>query len=181
MQSKNSLLKKVFNTQIKLPSKGDWVSDISKTLKELDINKTFQELENMPKRNLSSMVKLAVEKHAFSYLIAIQKQKNKGKEIKYSQLSLQPYLRPRENISLNSKRKKIALRSKMNKILANFCTSSKIKICEKCNFKIDNYHLFKCTRNNINNITYDQILNETVLEQKNAIEYLNEIEDEEIP
>ena len=66
----------------------------------------------------------------------------------------------------------------MNQIEANFCTSSKIKICENCNFKMDNFHLFKCTRNNINNITNDQILNGTVLEQKNAIEYLNEIEDE---
>ena len=135
----------------------------------------------MPKRNISSMVKLAVEKRAFSYLIAIQKQKNKEKEIKYSQLCLQPYLRPRENISLNSQRKIFALRSKMNQIEANFCTSSKIKICENCYLKMNNFHFFKCTRNNKNNITYDQILNGTVLEQKNAIEYLNEIEDETLP
>ena len=32
MQNKNSLLKKVFNAQLKAPSNGDWVSDITHTL-----------------------------------------------------------------------------------------------------------------------------------------------------
>ena len=62
----------------------------------------------------------------------------------------------------------------MNNIEANFCSSTDIKKCEKCNFEMDNYHLFKCTRKNIKNISYEHILNGTVLEQKNAIQYLNE-------
>ena len=86
-QNEHSLLKKVFDTQVKFPSKGDWASDIKNTLKELDINKTFEELKNMSKKNLASIVNLAVKKQAFLYLIAIQKQKRKGKEINYSHLS----------------------------------------------------------------------------------------------
>ena len=31
MHNKNSLLKKVFNAQIKMPTKGDWASEINKT------------------------------------------------------------------------------------------------------------------------------------------------------
>ena len=116
-------------------------------------------------------MKLAIEKHAFLYLTAIQKQKkNKGKEMINSHLSLQPYFRPRENINLDSQRKIFALRSKMNNIEANFCSTNKIKKCDKCNIEIDNYHLFKCTRQNMKNITYDHILHGNVLEQKNAIQ-----------
>ena len=131
-QNEHSLLKKVFDTQVKFPSKGDWVSDIINTLKELDINKTFEELKNMPKKNLSSIVNIAVEKHAFSYLIAIQKQKRNGKEMNYSHLSLQPYLRSSENFSINSQREIFTLRSQMNNIEANFCPSTQIKKWEKC-------------------------------------------------
>ena len=64
----------------------------------------------------------------------------------------------------------------MNNIEANFCSSTKIKKCDKCNLEIDNYHLCKCTRQNMKNITYDHILHGNVLEQKNAIQYLNENE-----
>ena len=64
----------------------------------------------------------------------------------------------------------------MNNIEANFCPSSQIKKCEKCYENMDNYHLFKCSRKNIKNITYEHLLNGTVLEQKNALFYLNEKE-----
>ena len=62
----------------------------------------------------------------------------------------------------------------MNHIKANFCTSTEIKKSEKCNLDLDNNHLFKCTRNNENNINYNQILNGTILEQRNAINYIIE-------
>ena len=176
MQDESSLLKKVVNAQIKSPSKGDWISDIIKILEDLDINKTFEEIKIMPKKTLSNIVKLSIEKLAFSYLIAIQKQKKKGKEINYSNISLQPYFRPRENINLISQREIFALRSQMNNFEAKFCPSTQIKKCEKSHKNMDNYHLFKCSRKNIKNITYEHILNGTVLEQKNAIHYLNKKE-----
>ena len=61
----------------------------------------------------------------------------------------------------------------MNHIKANFCSSTQIEKCKKCDIEMDNYHLFTCTRKNPMNITYDYILNGTILEQKNAIQYLN--------
>ena len=40
---------------------------------------------------------------------------------------------------------------------------------------LTHYHLFKCSRKkNIKNIPYEHLLNGTVLEQKNAIHFLNE-------
>ena len=54
---------------------------------------------------------LSIEKNAFTYLNAIKKQKQKGKEIKYSQLELQSYMIPRENNNLKSQRDIFALRN----------------------------------------------------------------------
>ena len=177
MQSKDSLLRKVFNAQVKMPSKGDWTSEVRNILKELKINKTFEEIESISKTSLATNVKLAIKQHAFEYLIAIQKQKQKGKKIIYTHLNLQPYFRSIENLNITSQRKLFALRTQMNHIKANFCSSSEIQKCEIRSSEMDNYHLFKCTRrNNIDNITYDHILNGNILEQKNALKYMKENE-----
>ena len=67
----------------------------------------------------------------------------------------------------------------MNHIKANFCSSNAIEKCQKCKCDLDNIHLFKCTRKNENNITYNHILNGTVLEQRIALNYINETQIEE--
>ena len=68
-----------------MPSKGNWASEVRNTLQDLKINHTFEEIESVTKKNLSQIVKNAVQNDAFEYLIAIQKQKkHKGRLIKYS-------------------------------------------------------------------------------------------------
>ena len=174
MQDENTLMKKVFNAQVKSPSKGDWASEVFNILKELKIEKTCDEIIATPKTELRKIVMLSIERNAFNYLNAIKKQKQKGKEIKYSKLELQSYMIPRENINLKSQRDIFALRTKVNHIEANFYSSDKIKKCEKCYFEMNNSHLFKCIRKNENNINYNHILNGTVHEQRIAINYINE-------
>ena len=145
-QDKNSLLKTVFIAQLKSPSKGAWTSEVTQIFEELNIQKNFDEIKDLSKNQLTKIVKLAIEKNAFNYLISIQKQKQKGKEIIYKNLSLQPYLRPRENFNLKAQRQIFALRTKMSHVKTNFCSSKYIDKCDKCNFEMDNIHLFKCTR-----------------------------------
>ena len=82
------------------------------------------------------------------------------------------------NVSYKSSYKKVKRhikdKTKMNHIRANFYSSKDIDKCEKCNCDIDNVHLFKFTRRNIKkNINYNHISNGTVLEQKDAIDYIN--------
>ena len=138
----------------------------------------FQELKKIPKNKLKQIVKLAIEKLTFTYLIAIQKQKQKGRNINYTNFVLQPYLRPRENIKLEAQRELFALRTKMNHIRANFCSSKEIEKCNKCQCEMDNEHIFKCTRRNPNDISYNHILNGTIIEQRNALNYIKEIQTE---
>ena len=78
-QHEDSLIKKVFNAQIKSPTKGDWASEVINVLNELEIKKDMKELTDMSKNELSKIVKLAIENKAFKYLISIQNQKTKRK------------------------------------------------------------------------------------------------------
>ena len=73
MQDEHTLMKKVFNAQVKSPSKGDWASEVQVILKELKIEKTFEEIKDTTKKELSKIVKLSIEKNAFTYLNTIQK------------------------------------------------------------------------------------------------------------
>ena len=43
---------------------------------------------------------------------------------------------------------------------------------------MDNEHLFKCTKKNPNNINYNNILNGTIVEQRTALKYINEVQTE---
>ena len=83
-----------------------------------------------------------------------------------------------ENIKLRTQIKLFALRAKINHIKANFCSSREIEKCNKCQCEIDNEHLFKCTRTNLNDINYKNILNGTITEQRDALNYIKEVQTE---
>ena len=67
----------------------------------------------------------------------------------------------------------------MNDIRANFCSRKKIEICNKYLNEINNNNLFQCTwkLQNENDISYEQIRNGTIFQQKVGIRFiLNMIE-----
>ena len=127
MQDETTHIKKVRNAQVKSPSKGDWASEVYKILKELKIEKTCEEIIATPITELRKIVMLSIQRNAFTYLNSIKKQKQKGKDINYSQLELKSCMIPRENINLKSQRDIFALGTIMNHIKANFCSSDKTK------------------------------------------------------
>ena len=83
-----------------------------------------------------------------------------------------------ENIKLKAQRKLFALRTKMNHIKANFCSSQEIEKSNKCQCEIDNEHLFKCKRTNPNYISYKNILNGTIIQQRDGLNYIKEVQTE---
>ena len=44
-QEESSLMKNVFNEQLKKPNQGDWVKTIDKDIRKLNINKTLNKLK----------------------------------------------------------------------------------------------------------------------------------------
>ena len=61
-QSESSLISKFFRLQQEEPSKGDWVSQCLKDLKELKVNQTFQEIKVMPKIKFANILKIRIKK-----------------------------------------------------------------------------------------------------------------------
>ena len=71
-------------------------------LKELQIEKTLDEIKQMSKFQFSNLLKLRSKENAFKYLIG--KQKNKGSEMKYLNLEMSEYLMPiNETLTIEQK------------------------------------------------------------------------------
>ena len=51
MQNENSAIRKVFDSQINSPTKGDWASEVQNILEELKIRLNLREIQETPKIN----------------------------------------------------------------------------------------------------------------------------------
>ena len=122
---------KTYKSQLKSPTKGDWVSEIIEILKELNIQIPFEEISTMSRNKNKAIVKRKIENSAYCYLKAIQQQKEKGKFINYNKLIIQPYLKSKENFTLKEQQDMFLFRSQMNDIKTNVCSRKKIEICMK--------------------------------------------------
>ena len=123
-QDDESLISKFFKLQLELPTKGDWVSTCMKDLKELKIFESLEEIKLMTKNQFRNLVKVRVKENALKYLT--DRQGSKGKENKYSNLSMVEYLLPTNNIlSITEKQKMFAVKNRMIKIPANFPKNGK--------------------------------------------------------
>ena len=108
-QDEDSLLFKFFKLQEEQSSKGDWVWTVLADLKELQIEKSLDEIKQMSQYQFSNLLKLRSNENALKYLIG--KQKTKGSEIKYSNLEMSEYLMPiNEIITIEQKQKMIEIK-----------------------------------------------------------------------
>ena len=102
-QDENSRLYKFFKLQLDQPTRGDWVSTVIKDLEEFEITQTFEEIKQMSKSQFSNILKLKVKQNALKYLL--NRQKSKGKEIKYENIRMAEYLLPYSKLSVSQKQK----------------------------------------------------------------------------
>ena len=71
-------------------------------LNTLGIDFTLQEIEEMPEKRYKQLMKRKIKEHALKYLINKKERRNaKGKEIQYTDLSMQNYLQS-EDIEINN-------------------------------------------------------------------------------
>ena len=108
-QKKESLLHRFFMAQLSNPTSRDWVSQVLEELEDLSINLQIDEIEVMKKSLFKKIVKEAIQKKAFSYLLKKKEGRNsenaKGKKIIYEEFSIAEYLNPSdENLSIEDKK-----------------------------------------------------------------------------
>ena len=84
-----SLLKKVFNLQLKEKARGDWVFTVLEDLKELKITESLDEIKKMSYEKYRNILKIRITENALLYLI--KKQRSKGKEIIYQDIQMAEY------------------------------------------------------------------------------------------
>ena len=80
-EPESSLVRSFLEAQISSPIRNDWVSQVKADIINLDINLTFEEIEEFSKEAFKELVKTKVRTKAFTELLNIQKSHSKGKEI----------------------------------------------------------------------------------------------------
>ena len=155
----------MFNLQIQKPVPGDWASTCLKDLQNIDLDLTFEEIINFPKRNYSKIIKEKLKESARKYLL--EKQGKKGSDISFSSLEMSLYLQPFNNtLTIEQKREMFSIRNKMVKIPANFSSNCEEKCV--CGEKEEMQHIYECKKfcdNEVPTIPYTKIYNGNLKEQ----------------
>ena len=106
--------------QKKQPRKGDWYSEIQGIIKEFELNLSEEDIKRIPTTIFKNLVKTSAKNSGFNYLKNIQKKGSKGSKIEYDLLSLQDYLNPYSNLSIDDQRYLFSLRCEVNPFRTNF-------------------------------------------------------------
>ena len=144
-ENNDALIRNVFDAQRKSPLKGDWVNTVKEDLESLNIDQTFEDIEQMEKESFKTLVRERVRHTAFEHLKQTQASMSKGKEIVYKDLSLQSYLKPNSYLSIKDKAFIFSARTRMLELKCNFKTNQVNLTCRKCgNQDEDQKHLLEC-------------------------------------
>ena len=91
------LIQRVLKAQLEKPSKNDFILSVEKTLEELDIHLSHEDLMNTSTESLHKFVKQQVEEQALAYLNMMKLKHSKVLHIRHESLKIQEYLMP-ENV-----------------------------------------------------------------------------------
>ena len=140
-QPEQSNVKRMFELQLEMPSRGDWASTCKKDLNYLQIGLSLEEIRNISKRKYSTILKDKTREFALKYLL--EKRGSKGKEIQFSNLEMADYLLPFNNcLTIDEKCELFAVKNRMIDIPNNFSSKSEHK-CE-CGEIETMSHIYKC-------------------------------------
>ena len=145
-QKNESMLARVFNTQMKHRTSKDWVTMVLKDIKELELNINFVDMKHMTKNEWRNMIKKSIKKKALKELDELKMKHSKVRNIKYKDLEIQTYFLPnkqegtKEDIELIFK-----LRTNMTNVKMNMKNKFESHECRKCQDKEETqFHVYSC-------------------------------------
>ena len=119
-QKETSLLHKMLIGQKQNPTRGDWVLEVSESLKNLGINLDFEEIRIMTRKCLRKLTKAKAFEAAFLDLKRKQENGSKGQTLIYgNSLAMADYLCPNNQLSVQDQRDLFQIRSRTNPLPAN--------------------------------------------------------------
>ena len=92
-QDTNSMIYKFFESQKNHQTSKDWVTTITQDMKELNIDKNFEEIKKMKKMEFKKLVTQKIQKWALEKLEEMKNNHSKVKELKHENFGLQKYLK----------------------------------------------------------------------------------------
>ena len=153
----DSLIRQFLEAQISSPLKGDWYTTVRENMNHLELDISLEAIAATSKSTFKLMVKEAIMKKSLTYLQSLQNNHSKSKNIKYTNITLQPYLQPSDaKLSIQEKKFIFAARSRMLDVLCNFKTGKKSLLCRACDkAQEDQIHLMQCEKLSSSEITND--------------------------
>ena len=176
MNSDNSSVsKEVLLGQIKKPKTGDWYKLIEKDLKKIHIGASPSEIAILSKEEIRKKLRKSCSEAFFDTLRAKQGASSKGKEISYSRLETQSYLKSESKLTKDIQQKVIKIRTRDVYLKSNFPMAFKDRKCsasELCLSEESQKHIFSCSflssENQLvqENIKYEDIFRNCVKSQE---------------
>ena len=142
-----ALIKRAFIAQIaqvNQPVKGDWCIVVKEDLNDIGLSHlTFESISSLSEESLRALVKAKLRETALRHLLSEKERSSKLKSLKYTSLSIQPYLTTESKLNVNEKRMLFRWRSHMISVKQNW--GMKDAKCPLCNDSNDSqYHLLTC-------------------------------------
>ena len=145
-RDKSEMISRVLYAQIKNPVKGDWYLVVKEDLDSLGLGHlTLEDMASKSKYTMKKLVREAMEKSAFQYLMEKKQGMSKLKDLKYDKLKFQSYLACSQ---MNNREKRLAfsLQTRMVNLSSNYGLKINCKVCKGPNTEDNQLHLFQqCT------------------------------------
>ena len=144
-QDQEGLLYNYLDAQVRNPVRGDWALLVQEDIASLGLALTFDDVARMSGNALKSKLKVAVKCAAFKYLTELQQTHSKSKNLIYSDLKLQDYLRSGGSGTIDQKAKLFQIRSRMLDLKTNFKSTQENTMCSLCDIAEETQpHLLSC-------------------------------------
>ena len=159
-QDKDSLIYRIFEAQVRNPSKNDWSETVKQDLEELGIENTFSQIKSLQQDKFRSVVRKAIEEKTYRFLTNLKLKHSKVKHIEHKSLVLQEYLQPRNVQSIQLSKFLFQSRTRMLECRVNFRNRYKNEdlLCPlKCGSLDDQKHILECSEIDVNAIIDQEI------------------------
>ena len=149
------------------PIRGDWVSEVSKSIEDLGIDLKLEEIRNMTRKCFRKLTKAKILEAAFLELKRKQEKGSKGRTIRYGKsLAMADYLCPNNQLSVQDQRDAFRIRSRTNP-LPVYRGNPQLCLCAE---NKENYHILQCDITNPGmKIDLEVLSNGSLLEMKTTL------------
>ena len=144
----DSLIHSFLVAQMEDTKKGDWWETVQNDIVEIKLNVSLSEIIKMSEESFKALVKTHVAKAALLWLNNEKQRSKKIRNIEYSDLKIQEYLKS-DNLNVDQRKLLAHLRGQMVKVRANYSKMYETIFCSLCEqsgkkFVDSQEHLLHC-------------------------------------